>query len=139
MSAVLNTPPVVETAVAGYRLSLRRFARNRLAVAGLVVVVLFLLFCFAGPLLYATDQTHTDLTQVNLAPSVAHLLGTDAVEPLPGNGKGTMRPMAGMSHYGKKRWTTQIFAVRLSALLARPPVARRGRLHASPRCGTIPA
>ncbi|MFJ9821933.1 ABC transporter permease [Streptomyces sp. NPDC101151] len=78
MTAVLQTSPVAEP-VAGHRLSLRRFARNRLAVAGLVVVVVFLLFCFAGPLIHPTDQTHTDLTQVNLAPSGAHLLGTDAV------------------------------------------------------------
>lgn len=56
-----------------------RFARNRLAVAGVAVVVLFLLFCFVGPLVYSTDQTHTDLTQVNLAPNSAHWLGTDAV------------------------------------------------------------
>ncbi|QUC63319.1 ABC transporter permease [Streptomyces sp. A2-16] len=56
-----------------------RFARNRLAVAGSAVVVLFLLFCFVGPLVYSTDQTHTDLTQVNLAPDSAHWLGTDAV------------------------------------------------------------
>lgn len=60
-------------------LALRRFTRNRLAVAGLVVVVLFLLFCFAGPLLYSTDQTHTHLNEVNQGPSWSHWLGTDAV------------------------------------------------------------
>lgn len=63
----------------GLRLAVRRFARNRLAVVGLALVVLFFLFCFVGPYLYTTDQTHTTLTQVNLAPSGAHLLGTDAV------------------------------------------------------------
>lgn len=56
-----------------------RFARNKLAVAGFIVVALFFLFCFVGPLLYSTDQVHTDLTQVNLRPSGAHWLGTDAV------------------------------------------------------------
>ncbi|MCX4580334.1 ABC transporter permease [Streptomyces sp. NBC_01571] len=61
------------------RLAVRRFLRNRLAVVGLAVVVLFFLFCFAGPLVYSTDQTHTLLQQVNLAPSGAHWLGTDAV------------------------------------------------------------
>ncbi|MBP0460960.1 ABC transporter permease [Streptomyces montanisoli] len=69
-----------ETAgVTGLRLAVRRFTRNRLAVIGLVVVVLFFLFCFVGPFLYSTDQTHTLLHQVNLAPSGSHLLGTDAV------------------------------------------------------------
>ncbi len=71
-------PPDAVGAV-GLRLVARRFARNRLAVAGLAVVVLFFLFCFAGPLLYPTDQTHTALSQVNLAPGAGHLLGTDAV------------------------------------------------------------
>ncbi|MFD7713014.1 ABC transporter permease [Streptomyces sp. NPDC059786] len=63
----------------GARLAVRRFLRNKLAVVGLAVVVLFFLFCFAGPLVYSTDQTHTMLQQVNLAPSGAHWLGTDAV------------------------------------------------------------
>ncbi|HEY0188376.1 MAG TPA: ABC transporter permease [Cellulomonas sp.] len=58
---------------------LRRFLRNRSAVAGLIVLVAFVLLCFVGPLLYQTDQTHTDLTQVNLPPSAAHPLGTDAL------------------------------------------------------------
>ncbi len=63
----------------GFRLVAHRFTRNRLAVVGLGVVVLFILFCFVGPYLYTTDQIHTTLTQVNLAPSAKHLLGTDAV------------------------------------------------------------
>ncbi|EGJ78787.1 putative oligopeptide ABC transporter integral membrane protein [Streptomyces sp. Tu6071] len=46
---------------------------------GLVFVVLFFLFCFIGPLVYSTDQTHTLLDQVNQSPSGAHWLGTDAV------------------------------------------------------------
>jgi peptide/nickel transport system permease protein len=76
-------PPTEAAAAAasdsGSRLSLRRFACNRLAVAGLAVVVLLLLFCFVGPLLDPTDQTHTALSRVNLAPNGKHLLGTDAV------------------------------------------------------------
>ncbi|MCW2870112.1 ABC transporter permease [Actinacidiphila oryziradicis] len=63
----------------GVRLAVRRFARNRLAVVGLGLVGFFILFCFVGPYLYPTDQTHTTLSQVNLAPSAKHLLGTDAV------------------------------------------------------------
>ena len=57
----------------------RRFARNRFAAAGLAVIVFLVLFCFLGPVLYSTDQIHTDLMQVNLPPSAAHPLGTDAV------------------------------------------------------------
>ncbi|MFF4895961.1 ABC transporter permease [Streptomyces sp. NPDC001068] len=84
MSAVIQ-PDAVPTKAAepreatGARLAVRRFLRNRLAVVGLAVVVFFFLFCFAGPLVYSTDQTHTLLEQVNLAPSGGHWLGTDAV------------------------------------------------------------
>ncbi|MFI6345475.1 ABC transporter permease [Streptomyces sp. NPDC050560] len=87
MSAVLQpgqapAPPGMPEAPEGAtpaRLGLRRFARNRLAVAGLAVVLLFVLFCFVGPLLYTTDQIHTSLDQVNQAPGGSHWFGTDAV------------------------------------------------------------
>lgn len=84
MSAVIQPDQVPGTATtageaSGSRLAVRRFGRNRLAVVGLAVVALFFLFCFAGPLVYSSDQTHTMLQQVNLAPSGAHWLGTDAV------------------------------------------------------------
>ena len=61
----------------GWRLALREFASNRLAVAGLSILVFFVLFCFVGPLIYHTDQLSTILTAANQAPSSAHLLGTD--------------------------------------------------------------
>jgi ABC-type dipeptide/oligopeptide/nickel transport system permease subunit len=51
-------------------------AQNRLAVAGLVITVGLVLFCFVGPLLYRTNQTATNLILENRAPSAAHLLGT---------------------------------------------------------------
>ena len=50
--------------------------QNRMAVAGLVIVVALTLFCFVGPLLYRTNQTTTNLLLENEAPSAAHLLGT---------------------------------------------------------------
>ncbi|MFE5095025.1 ABC transporter permease [Streptomyces sp. NPDC056638] len=84
MSAAIQPGQAPGTATAaatasGSRLAVRRFLRNRLAVVGLGVVVLFFLLCFVGPLVYSTDQTHTMLQQVNLAPSGSHWLGTDAV------------------------------------------------------------
>jgi ABC-type dipeptide/oligopeptide/nickel transport system permease subunit len=50
--------------------------QNRLAVAGLVTVVLLILFCYVGPLVYRTNQTATNLFLANQPPSAAHLLGT---------------------------------------------------------------
>ena len=58
---------------------LRGFARNRLAVAGLVVIVALLLFSFVGPLFYHTDQIHTRLAMETLPPGSGHPLGTDDV------------------------------------------------------------
>lgn len=78
------SPEPLGGAVHGERRStLRRgwevFGENRLAVLGLAIIVLFLLFCFAGPLVYHTDQVSTNLAIANHSPSRAHPLGTDPV------------------------------------------------------------
>jgi peptide/nickel transport system permease protein len=61
------------------RIRLRAFADNRLAVAGLAVVVLLTLFSFIGPLFYHTDQVHTRIAMETLKPGAGHPLGTDNV------------------------------------------------------------
>jgi peptide/nickel transport system permease protein len=55
------------------------FAENKLALASLGVVVFMVLFCFAGPLIYKTDQVHINLNDVLCPPSASHLLGCDNV------------------------------------------------------------
>jgi peptide/nickel transport system permease protein len=52
---------------------------HKSGVTGLLVIVLLTLFSFVGPHVYHTDQVHTNLTAVNLAPSLQHPLGTDDV------------------------------------------------------------
>ena len=44
------------------------FFENKLAIAGVVIVVFMFAFCFLGPLVYHTDQVHTNLNQVTLPP-----------------------------------------------------------------------
>jgi ABC-type dipeptide/oligopeptide/nickel transport system permease subunit len=61
----------------GWRLALREFASNRMAVIGLAMLVFFILFSFIGPLIYHTNQLSTSLMTTNEPPSGAHLLGTD--------------------------------------------------------------
>ncbi len=61
----------------GWRLALREFTSNRLAVIGFGILLFFVLFCFVGPLIYRTNQISTDLIIANQPPSAAHLLGTD--------------------------------------------------------------
>ncbi len=62
----------------GWRLALREFASNRLAVIGVGILVFFVLFCFVGPLIYHTNQLATNLIDANQPPSGSHLLGTDS-------------------------------------------------------------
>jgi peptide/nickel transport system permease protein len=62
---------------AGWRMILRAFTANRLALAGVIMVVVIALFCFAGPLFWHTDQVHTNILAVNQPPSARHPLGTD--------------------------------------------------------------
>jgi len=60
------------------RALLSAFAENRVAVAGLVLLVALVLFCFVGPHLYHSDQVHANLAAARLAPgSPGHPLGTD--------------------------------------------------------------
>src|SRR5919201_6399045 len=44
------------------------FLENKLAIAGLAILGVIVCFCFLGPLLYHTDQIHTDLANENLGP-----------------------------------------------------------------------
>jgi peptide/nickel transport system permease protein len=46
-------------------------------MAGVAIFVLMALFCFAGPLVYHTDQVHVNLAEANLSPRASHPLGTD--------------------------------------------------------------
>lgn len=53
------------------------FAANKLALASLILVLMMIGFCFIGPLIYRTDQVHTNLAQYLCHPSASHLLGCD--------------------------------------------------------------
>jgi peptide/nickel transport system permease protein len=50
---------------------------NPLATGGGLILVATILFCFAGPAVYHTDQTHVFLSQANLSPRGGHPFGTD--------------------------------------------------------------
>jgi peptide/nickel transport system permease protein len=61
------------------RLALDVFLENKLALAGAITLLGIFLFCFVGPLIYQTDQIHTDIGSATLGPSWHHPLGTDDV------------------------------------------------------------
>ncbi len=59
------------------RLTAATFFENKLAIAGLVIFILLVLFSFVGPHLYVTNQITVNPVNSNYPPSSAHLLGTD--------------------------------------------------------------
>ena len=61
----------------GTQLSLRAFVQSKRAMTGTAIVVLLGLFCFAGPLLYHTNQVTVNLAIENSPPGPGHPLGTD--------------------------------------------------------------
>lgn len=60
------------------QLAWRRFRLNRAAALGAVVLTLFLVACFMGPLAYRVDPYAVDTAAYRLPPGPGHLLGTDS-------------------------------------------------------------
>lgn len=69
----ITTPPISFAADAW-----RRFKANRLALLGLIVLLIFLFACFVGPLLTPWDPTTQNLAGRDQPPSAQHWFGTDA-------------------------------------------------------------
>jgi ABC-type dipeptide/oligopeptide/nickel transport system permease subunit len=63
----------------GFKLAMREFAQNRLALIGLGILTFFVLFCFLGPLVYHGDTINTSLESTLLPPGPGHPVGTDNV------------------------------------------------------------
>lgn len=61
----------------GWRLALREFVRNRLAVVGVAILLFFVVFCFLGPIFYHGDVLQVNLINSHDPPGVGHPLGTD--------------------------------------------------------------
>ena len=61
----------------GWRLALREFVRNRLAVVGVAILLFFVVFCFLGPVFYHGDVLQVSLINSHDPPGAGHPLGTD--------------------------------------------------------------
>ena len=61
----------------GWRLALREFTRNKLAVVGVAVLLFFVVFCFLGPVFYHGNISSSNLTSVLEPPGPGHPVGTD--------------------------------------------------------------
>jgi ABC-type dipeptide/oligopeptide/nickel transport system permease subunit len=85
MAALIDQPPAndpeggaVAVTTNGWRLALRSFAENRLALIGLAILLLMVLFCFVGPLLYHSNQLNANPSNSDLPPGAGFPLGTDS-------------------------------------------------------------
>ena len=72
-----STPVEIEPPVSLWRDAWHRLRRNKLAVFGLVVVVILAFAAIFGPYLTPYDFLSQDLNSRNMAPSLSHLFGTD--------------------------------------------------------------
>jgi peptide/nickel transport system permease protein len=61
----------------GWRLAVREFAQNKLAVLGIGILVFFVMFCFLGPIIYHGNTINSDLVHTDLPPQAGFPLGTD--------------------------------------------------------------
>jgi len=68
---------VLETGESPTQRAIRRFLRHRLAMAGMVVVILFVVVAALAPLIAPYDPNATSWTAIRRAPSAAHWFGTD--------------------------------------------------------------
>ena len=57
--------------------NVRKFVRNKLAMLGLIVVLVIVFMCVAAPLLTEYEPSKPDFKAQTEAPSAEHLLGTD--------------------------------------------------------------
>jgi peptide/nickel transport system permease protein len=71
------TPTGGEVTARTRNLVLDEVLRNKRAMGGCAVVLLLVLFCFVGPLIYRTNQHTVNLGLSNLPPGQGHPLGTD--------------------------------------------------------------
>ncbi len=62
----------------GWRLAVRSFAENKLAVIGVAIIVFFVLFSWVGPLLYHGNTSVADLLNTSTPPGPGAPLGTDS-------------------------------------------------------------
>jgi ABC-type dipeptide/oligopeptide/nickel transport system permease subunit len=74
---ITAAPIEIEPPVSLWRDAWHRLRRNRLAVFGLVIVVILAFAAVFGPYLTPYDFLSQDLNSRNMAPSLSHLFGTD--------------------------------------------------------------
>jgi peptide/nickel transport system permease protein len=78
VSTIAAVPPVARRG-AGAKRAFARLARNRGALAGLVIALFFVAVALLAPVLPISDPNATSWSTIRKAPSAAHWLGTDDI------------------------------------------------------------
>jgi ABC-type dipeptide/oligopeptide/nickel transport system permease subunit len=60
----------------GWRLAFREFAKNKLALIGIAILLFYLIFCFIGPIFYHGNTVNSDLLHTGLPPQSGFPLGS---------------------------------------------------------------
>lgn len=60
----------------GWRLAFREFAKNKLALIGMAILLFYVIFCFLGPVFYHGNTVNSDLLHTGLPPQSGFPLGT---------------------------------------------------------------
>lgn len=77
VSVEMNRKTPVRREESPWKMAMRRFIRNRLALMGLVILVIMVLVSFIGPWFSPYNVNDYSLASKNEAPSADHWLGTD--------------------------------------------------------------
>lgn len=72
-----KTVPSATVSESPWRMAMRRFSRNKLALGGLIILIIMFLLCFVGPIFSPYNLYDYSLLSKNKPPSAAHWLGTD--------------------------------------------------------------
>ncbi|MFP1728227.1 ABC transporter permease [Lonsdalea quercina] len=75
----LTEPVVVAPQAAVGNRAWKKMKRNRSSIAGLIIIVFFVLLALLAPLLPLADPLATSWSAIRKAPSAAHWLGTDDI------------------------------------------------------------
>jgi ABC-type dipeptide/oligopeptide/nickel transport system permease subunit len=66
----------VSVVQSGWRLAFREFAKNKLALIGIAILLFYVISCFIGPIFYHGNTINSDLIHTNLPPQSGFPLGT---------------------------------------------------------------
>ncbi|WP_068505256.1 oligopeptide ABC transporter permease [Paenibacillus kribbensis] len=72
-----NQKAAIRPEASPWRIAVRRFNRNRLALAGLVILILMVIICIFGPMISPYHLDDYKLSDKNLSPNAQYWLGTD--------------------------------------------------------------